>query len=286
MSFEWNVVVSRQIARGKPEMIDRSSLPVRLRVDRLDIEIHASRLEVGRAAARNVASEMRAVLREKDLVRMIFAAAPSQEELLSGLSAVPDLDWGRVVAFQMDEYVGLAADAPECFAQFLRQHLYDNIRPAKVYTLNGQAKDLEAERGRYAALVSEAPIDIVCAGIGENGHIAFNDPPVADFSDVEAVKVVNLDSRSREQQVNDGCFSELEAVPRRALTLTIPTLMSARAIFCVVPGPTKAEAVRDMLLGPVSTDCPATILRQHRSAVLYLDTDSAELFLSESRPMG
>ena len=267
-------------------MVGTGPLVERVKVDHLDIEIYATRWDAGCAAARRVESEMRTLLAEKDHIRMLFASAPSQRELLSELSSAPDLDWGRVTAFHMDEYVGLGPDRPESFVRFLHENLYDKVKPKEIHSLNGKAQDLEAECRRYSSLLVEAPIDVTCAGIGENGHLAFNDPAVADFCDVEAVKVVNLDSRSREQQVNDDCFPEFDAVPARALTLTIPSLMAAGSIYCVVPGPTKAEAICDMLLGPISTSCPATILRRHESAVLYLDIESAGLFQSRRGSTG
>jgi len=262
-------------------MRDNPMLREKLKVDQLNVEIYAGREDLGIAAARAVARRMRTLLDQKSQIRMIFASAPSQNEFLAELGSLPGLDWKQVAAFHMDEYVGLGADAPQSFARFLREHLYDRVKPGAVYYLNGLAPDLEVECKRYADLLTEAPIDIVCAGIGENGHLAFNDPPVADFHDPNTVKVVHLTLQSREQQVHDGCFLKLDAVPEQALTLTIPALMAASHIYCMVPGPTKAEAVRDTLLEPISTACPATILRRHNSATLYLDEDSAKLFLME-----
>jgi len=216
----------------------------KIKIDQLAVEIYASRGDLGSAAAQAVAERMRILLNQQDQVRMVFAAAPSQNEFLAELGTLPGLDWQRVTALHMDEYVGLGADAPQSFVRFLRDHLFDKVKPGVVHYLNGLATDLEAECQRYSGLINEAPIDIVCAGIGENGHLAFNDPPYADFDDPKTVKVVKLALRSREQQVHDGCFPRLDAVPTRALTLTIPALMAASHIHCIVPGPTKAEAVR------------------------------------------
>jgi glucosamine-6-phosphate deaminase len=173
----------------------------------------------------------------------------------------------------MDEYIGLAPDAPQLFSRFLSERLFDRVMPGQVHLIDGTAPS-DAECERYGRLIAEAPIDIVCLGIGENGHIAFNDPPVADFRDPQMIKVVELDEACRRQQVNDGCFARLDDVPTHALTLTIPTLLSGAHLYCVVPGPTKRAAVRRTLDGPIATECPATILRTHADCTLFVDTDS------------
>jgi glucosamine-6-phosphate deaminase len=181
----------------------------------------------------------------------------------------------------MDEYAGLPAGDPRRFGEFLRKAIFSRLPFGRVEYLaaspvaRGADAGAEAEAERYAALLSESPLDIVCLGIGENGHIAFNDPANADFTDPVTVKEVELDLECRMQQVHDRCFASLEEVPKTALTLTIPTLASGEELFCVVPGPTKAAAVQSMLEGPVSTACPATALRSHHACALYLDADSA-----------
>lgn len=248
-------------------------------VDLLCVKRFASRVGMGEAAARAAAREIRAVLAEKEVCNMIFAAAPSQNELLASLAAQPDIAWERVNAFHMDEYIGLPADAPQGFANFLRRAIFDKLPFRAVYCLDGEAasRDARAECERYAALLCEYPVDITCMGIGENGHIAFNDPPVADFEDPELVKPVALDGICRRQQVHDGCFATLEEVPTHALTLTIPALLRARRVICVVPAATKANAVKNTLQGEIGTACPASILRRHPAAELYLDADSATL---------
>jgi glucosamine-6-phosphate deaminase len=246
-------------------------------VDQLSCEVYGTRDQMGTASARAAAAQIRMILTQRDQCRIVFAAAPSQNEFLAELRIAPGIDWRRVSAFHMDEYIGLGSDTPQSFAHFLRERLFEKVEPKIVHYLDGMAQDPQAECARYATLLREAPIDIVCAGIGENGHLAFNDPPDADFDDPKTVKIVALTLRSREQQVHDGCFADLDQVPRRALTLTIPTFMAARHIFCMVPGPTKAEAVRDTLTGPISRTCPASILRRHPAAVLYVDSDSARL---------
>ncbi|MBC7234892.1 MAG: glucosamine-6-phosphate deaminase [Chloroflexi bacterium] len=245
-----------------------------LQVDELHVYVYETRGEMGLAAALDVAAAMRRILAERP-ARMIFAAAPSQNELLAELAAMDGLNWGRVEAFHMDEYVGLPENAPQRFGYFLRLHLFDMVHPGRVEYMNGNAPDPAAECRRYAALLAERPVDIVCAGIGENGHMAFNDPHVADFDDPQTVKVVTLDQVCRLQQVHDGAFPTLDAVPDRALTVTMPALMAAQQIFCVVPGPTKAEAVFKTLRGPIGEHCPATAMRRHPQATLYLDVASA-----------
>jgi len=244
-------------------------------VDGLKVRIFQSRLAMGQAAGQAVAEKMKAILKTKPRLFMVFASAPSQNEFLDELGRSPGIDWKRVTAFHLDEYVGLPEGAPQNFGQFLRVRLFEKVHPGAVHYLDGMAEDLNAECVRYSALLETNPFDIACIGIGENGHLAFNDPPVADFDDPQLVKVVDLDLTSRQQQVHDGCFKDLESVPKKALTLTIPAIFSARFIHCMVPAPTKAEAVKKTLEGPITTACPASILRRHENAMLFLDRDSA-----------
>jgi len=246
-----------------------------LEVDQLKVKIFDTRQAMGVAAGQQVAGQMRQLLQEQPRVRVIFAAAPSQNEFLASLGAAEGLDWDRVEAFHMDDYVGLPEGAPQRFSTFLREHLFDRVKPGRIEYIRAEAVDVQGECERYEALLREAPIDIVCAGIGENGHMAFNDPPVADFDDKRWVKQVMLDDVCRWQQVHDGAFPSFEAVPRIALTLTIPALMAAKRIYCMVPGPTKTAAVRCTLRDAISTACPATIMRRHPQAILYLDRASA-----------
>jgi glucosamine-6-phosphate deaminase len=255
-------------------------LPDRLQLDRLRIERHPDRAALGRAAGNESAKLLRETLAAQPRARVVFAAAPSQNESLAALVAAEGIDWSRVEAFHMDEYVGLAADAPQRFARYLAERLFDRVRPGRVHLIGvGDAAaglaEAAAECRRYAGLLAAAPIDLVCLGIGENGHIAFNDPPVADFEDPETVKPVALDEACRWQQVHDGCFASIAEVPAHAITLTIPALLSARRMVCAVPGPTKRAAVERLLAGPVSTACPATILRTHGGCTLHVDHDSS-----------
>lgn len=246
------------------------------KAEQLEARVYPDRKALGRAAGEAAALEI-AELSARKTVSIIFAAAPSQNEFLETLVAAPGINWSRVTAFHMDEYVGLPPEAPQRFGNWLRDRIFKQVKPGKVHYLDGSAKDPEQECRRYTELLQASPPDITCMGIGENGHLAFNDPPYAFFKDPKAVKVIELDVVSRQQQVNDGCFSRLDEVPKTALTLTIPTLLSAKRIYCMVPGPRKAKAVAATLAGPVEEACPASILRRQPAAVLYLDKDSAAL---------
>lgn len=249
---------------------------LKMQAGNLQIEICETRRAMGEAAARCGVARAKEVIAEKGEANIIFAAAPSQFELYESLLA-SDLDFSKVNAFHMDEYLGLAPDAPQGFGNLLKIHLFSKKPFKSVHYLNGQTSDPQAECERYAELLAAFPPDVIFHGIGENGHLAFNDPPVADFSDPRVVKVVAMDEICRNQQVHDGCFATLDDVPTHALTLTVPALMHAAQVFCVVPAATKARAVRDTLLGDIRTACPASILRRHPAATLYLDADSASL---------
>jgi len=242
----------------------------------LQVFRYENRKEMGACAAAQAAEAIRSLLKTQDKVRMIFAAAPSQNEFLAALAA-QDVNFGRIVAFHMDEYVGLDAANPASFAAYLESHIFGKVPFAQVHYLNGAAEDIGAECRRYGQLLRQAPIDIVCMGIGENGHIAFNDPGEADFHDLHWVKRVTLDEVCRMQQVHDGCFPDLDAVPQYAMTLTVPMLLSAKHHFCMVPGAQKAQAVQRTLYGQIEPACPASALRLCPDMHLYLDKDSAQL---------
>ena len=234
---------------------------------------------MGRAAAADIAAALRDRLARQSHARMIFAAAPSQAEMLDALACERDIDWQRITAFHMDEYLGLPADAPQRFGTWLTRHLFSRTAFGTVHLI-GQEPDPEQEAARYAGLLGKAPIDIVCLGIGVNGHLAFNDPPVADLHDPKKVKVVELDAICRQQQVDDACFASLSDVPTHAITLTIPRLLDAGQLFCVVPGASKRAAVEQSLYGPIGAACPASALRTHPRCALYLDRDSTPPQLS------
>ena len=250
-----------------------NSMMKQLMKEKLEVKVYASRKEMGDAAGREIAETMRKLLAEREEIHMIFAAAPSQNETLAALAAEPDIDWTRVNAYHMDEYVGLSDDSPQSFSTYLREHIFGLVPFKSVNCINGAA-DAEEECKRYGKLLADHPVDIVCLGIGENGHIAFNDPWVADFDDPVKVKVVPLDEVCRNQQVHDGCFPTIDDVPKYALTLTIPALTCAAHMFCSVPAATKRDAVRRTVTEEITIDCPASIMRKHPHAVLYCDPDS------------
>ena len=245
--------------------------------DLLKVNVYSSRDEMGAAAAADIKAAILRALAKKDTINMIFAAAPSQNEVLANLASDKEIPWGRVNAFHMDEYVGLDKDAPQGFGNFLNRAIF-GIAPFKIVNyIDISATDREKECERYSKLLREYPVDIVVLGIGENGHIAFNDPPFADFEDEKLVKSVKLDEVCRNQQVNDGCFAKLSDVPTHALTLTVPALMAGKELYCIVPAKTKAKAVLETLNGEITPACPASVLRTHKCATLYLDSDSSSL---------
>ena len=242
------------------------------RVDKLQVKAYATRDQMGCAAGLAAAEAIATAVARQGTARVIFAAAPSQNETLATLMQDTSVDWSKVTAFHMDEYIGLSEDAPQRFSRYLKERVFDRVPFAAVHLLGLQPPESECDH--YANLLAEKPIDVVCLGIGENGHIAFNDPPVADFNDPLLVKIVTLDMSCRQQQVNDGCFPNIDAVPKTAVTLTIPALMRGTTLICSVPGPTKREAVRATLYDEIATRCPATILRTHENCTLFLDADS------------
>ena len=246
-------------------------------VDKLKVKIFPTRKEMGEDSAKDIKERIKALLSEKAEINMIFAAAPSQNDVLKSLVDDESIEWNRVNAYHMDEYIGLDKDAPQGFGNFLKEHIFGLVPFKSVNYIDITTTDPEKEAERYGKLLEENPTDIVVMGIGENGHIAFNDPPVADFNDKKTVKPVKLDEICRQQQVNDGCFASIDQVPTHAMTLTVPTLVKAPYLFCIVPAPTKAKAVYETLNGTIDEHCPASILRLQENAILYLDGDSSKL---------
>ena len=248
-----------------------------IKKDKLNVEIYENRTLMGEAAARDIKAKIAELLAEKQEINMIFAAAPSQNDVLKSLVKDKTIEWNRVNAYHMDEYIGLDKNAPQGFGNFLKDHIFGLVPFKSVNYIDITTTDPEKEAERYGKLLQENPTDIVIMGIGENGHIAFNDPPVADFKDEKWVKPVKLDEICRQQQVNDGCFKTIADVPTHAMTLTVPTLVRAPYLFCIVPAPTKANAVYETLNGSIDEHCPASILRMHDNAKLYLDNESSKL---------
>jgi glucosamine-6-phosphate deaminase len=245
--------------------------------ERLAVDVHPSRARVGLAASDMVSRLLREELARNGRAAVIFASAPSQNEFLAALRGDTRIEWRRITAFHLDEYVGVGDSHPASFRRFLRDRLFDHVRVGAFHGLDGQAADLDAECARYGALLDAEQPFLAILGIGENAHLAFIDPPVCDFADPSDVRVVELDAVCRQQQVNDGSFSRIDEVPRNALSLTIPRLMRVPRAVAIVPGPAKREAVRAALQGPIVPSCPASILRCHQSATLFLDVESAAL---------
>jgi glucosamine-6-phosphate deaminase len=248
-----------------------------MKVDHLIIHQYKTRLDMGQSAGKRVAEKIKALQDIQESIHIIFASAPSQNEFLWTLRNEDGIQWEKVHAFHMDEYVGLPDNAPQNFGNFLKVNLFDHVPVGKVSYIHGNATSVEEECERYTKLLLTHPTDIICMGIGENGHIAFNDPHVADFNDPMYVKKVSLDDASRQQQVHDGCFTHFEAVPTHALTLTIPALVSAKYVFCIVPGINKAPAIFNTLRQKIDEAFPSTILRKHPDAQLFIDEDSGSL---------
>lgn len=254
-----------------------SNTQITFTADKLNIIVAENRKLAARHAALSVNRIISKLLTEKKEIRMVFAAAPSQSEFLDELIHSSGIEWNRITAFHTDEYIGLKKDAPQLFGNYLHEHLFSKVNFKSVYKINPETENYEDECSRYSGLINEGPIDIICMGIGDNGHIAFNDPPTADFNDTAIIRVVELDERCRMQQVNDGCFESIDQVPAKAITLTVPALMSAEYLSIVIPGSSKSEAVMNSLKGPVNEACPASILRTHLNARMFLDFDSASM---------
>lgn len=248
------------------------------KVENLPVYIYETREEMGAAAAKDAAKRINEIITRRGEANVIFAAAPSQNELLEGLLH-SDVDWSKVRGFHQDEYIGISAEEPAGFGCFLRRAIFDRVQFKELHFLLCAPDEAEEKCREYTELLKQYPADLIFLGIGENGHLAFNDPSVADFNDPAVIKIVELDDVCRQQQVNDGCFAKLEDVPKRAMSLSMSYLMSVPEAICVVPTNRKARAVKNALYGPEETACPASILREHKNAALYLDRDSASEIL-------
>jgi glucosamine-6-phosphate deaminase len=241
-----------------------------LKVSRFD-----TRTEMGEVGAKEAAEIIRRVYTEKGRTNIIFASSPSQLDVLTALLK-EDVDWQRVNAFHMDEYIGLGIEHKASFANYIRDNFLIKARPGKVFYLNGIAPDPAEECKRYGELLQKYPTDITFAGIGENGHMAFNDPGIADFFEKDLVKInPSLDAVCRQQQINDGWFKSLEEVPDRALTVTFYALLRAEHLLVTVPAKSKSAIVKACLEGPICFEAPSSIIRVHRNARLFIDKDSA-----------
>lgn len=240
----------------------------------LRVEIYANKEDLGQAAAARAATGIAEAVSARGRANLVFSTGASQFSFVAALRH-ESIDWPRVHAFHLDEYVGMKADHPASFRLWLQTRINEPFGPGEFYFIEGDAPQTEAECRRYASLLRDNPCDIGFIGIGENGHVAFNDPPVADFEDPKWVKVVELDEACRRQQVGEGWFATIDDVPKYAITQTVPAIMACRTIISVVPENRKAEAVKRAMEGPISTACPASILRRHPRATLFLDQGSA-----------
>jgi glucosamine-6-phosphate deaminase len=249
----------------------------------LELNILPTRDEMGRAAARDVAEAMKEFIEDKGRVNMVFAAAPSQNEFLAHLREDKSIDWSKVTCFHLDDYVDLPRMHPNTFEVYLKEHLFDYVKPRKIYFFKALKGTPDQIARQYTgAIKRNGGINLSCIGIGENGHIAFCEPG-SDLRDRRMVRVIRIDDRSVRQQYRDykdhpdpaARYASLKAVPRRAFTMTVPAILSAREIYTIVPGPQKADAVRKMWEGPISSACPSSALRMHSWVRIYLDKDSA-----------
>jgi len=262
---------------------ERSSPTKCFTVDALAVRVYPTQRQMAADAAQLAGEHLVATLAAKESAAVILASATSQIMFLEALVGLEGIDWPRVTLFHMDEYLGVSPDHPASFRRFLRERVASRLPVRCFHYLEGECLEPLTECDRYARLLKAQPVDLCVLGIGENGHVAFNDPPVADFEDPRTVKLVKLDLPCRQQQVGEGCFPSLAAVPEYAFTLTIPTLCSATRLLCVVPERRKAQAVRATLQGPISTACPASVLRRFPQATLFLDADSASLLQAAPR---
>jgi glucosamine-6-phosphate deaminase len=249
--------------------------PVRtLHVDQIPVHVFESNEALGKRAAADLSELLAQAIADHGRASIILATGNSQLSFMQALRVKPDVEWDKVVVFHMDEYLGMSDRHPASFPKYIREKLTDHVHPRAFYPMRGDAPDVGAELERYAGLLEQHPADVCVLGIGENGHLAFNDPP-ADFETEKAIHIVHLDQKCRMQQVGEGHFATLDDVPTQALSLTVPALLKARRVLAVVPEARKAEAVRAALQGPVTPDCPASILRTQPHVTMYLDADSA-----------
>lgn len=247
----------------------------------MQIKTYVDRSTMSRAAARHAAHRLRDAIRERGDARIIAATGASQFTFLESLTTAPDIDWGRVEMFHLDEYVGLPIEHPASFRKYLIERLINATGLTRYHLLDGEG-DAAAVAEQVGHEISKAPIDLAFVGIGENGHLAFNDPP-ADFTTETPYLIVTLDEACRRQQVGEGWFRSVADVPRQAISMSVRQILKTREIICIVPDARKAEAVRACVEGDISPVAPASILRTHASTTLYLDRESASLLGAAAR---
>jgi glucosamine-6-phosphate deaminase len=260
-----------------PAFDQMAQTPKSFVVDSLRVRVCATQDELVQDAARETQSYLQQTLLAHGRAAAVLATGNSQIKFLSQLAKLGGVDWSKITLFHMDEYLGISTDHPASFRRYLRERVEQTVRPRVFHYLEGDALLPIRECERYSQLLRAQPIDLCCLGIGENGHLAFNDPPVADFNDNRFVKIVKLDDACKRQQAGEGHFPDLESVPSYALTLTIPALISARKMVCIVPEKRKAVAVKAALQGPIGVACPASVLRKQAHCTLFLDAESASL---------
>jgi glucosamine-6-phosphate deaminase len=248
-----------------------------MNIDKLRVKIYPDDTAMGQAAADFAEQVLVSVIDRKGSASIILATGASQFSFFKALKNKESISWSKITVFHLDEYADMTDKHPASFRKYLKERILDFVRPNRVYFLQGDAEDPDEEADRYESLLKKSTIDLACIGIGENGHIAFNDPPVADFNDPKLVKLVKLDEACRLQQLGEGWFPALNDVPTHALSLTVPGIMRAERISCVVPDERKAKAVSQTLHGPVTEKCPASILRRHPDCTLFLDEPSASM---------
>lgn len=244
------------------------------RVDKLSINVYNSEAEMAQDAAEIASKYLHSCLQQQETVTVLLATGNSQLKFLNALIELGNIDWSRITCFHLDEYLGIPSDHPASFRQYLREKVEQKVYPQVFHYIEGDTLQPLAECKRYSQLLQAQPIDLCLLGIGDNGHLAFNDPRVTNFTDPEGVKLVKLDEVNRQQQVSTGYFPQIENVPQYAFTVTIPMICAAKKIMCLAPGPRKAKIIKTMLEGDITPTCPASILRQQSQAILLLDKDS------------
>ncbi|HIK06512.1 MAG TPA: glucosamine-6-phosphate deaminase [Trichormus sp. M33_DOE_039] len=248
-----------------------------LHIDRLSVQIYKSELDMAQEVANIAQQYLQSILQHQEQTAVLLATGNSQLKFLEALINLGGVDWSRVTLFHLDEYLGISADHPASFRYYMRERVEKRVFPRQFHYIDGDTLEPLTECDRYTKLLQAQPIDLCCLGIGENGHLAFNDPSVANFQDPYSIKLVKLDTANRQQQVNTGQFPRLDSVPQYAFTVTLPLICSAQKILCLAPEQRKAKIVQRMLHGSISPDCPASILRQQPQASLFLDVNSASL---------